>query len=52
MIRTFSENDLFAVMQIWLDTNIKAHSFILKDYWTDNYIEEIFVREANFVGVS
>ena len=37
MIRTFSENDLFAVMQIWLDANIKAHSFIPKDYWTDNY---------------
>ena len=37
MIRTFGENDLFSVMQIWLDTNIKAHSFIPKDYWTDNY---------------
>ena len=37
MIRTFSENDLFAVMQICLDANIKAHSFIPKDYWTDNY---------------
>lgn len=24
-------------MQIWLDTNIKAHSFIPKDYWTGNY---------------
>ena len=37
MIRTFSENDLFSVMQIWLDTNIKAHSFIPQNYWTDNY---------------
>lgn len=37
MIRPFRENDLFAVMQIWLDANIKAHSFISKDYWTDNY---------------
>ena len=37
MIRTFSENDLFSVMQIWLDTNIKAHSFIPQKYWTDNY---------------
>lgn len=37
MIRPFSENDIFAVMQIWLDANIKAHSFIPKDYWTDNY---------------
>ena len=37
MIRPFRENDLFAVMQIWLETNIKAHSFIPKDYQTDNY---------------
>ena len=37
MIRTFSENDLFSVMQIWLYTNIKAHSFIPQNYWTDNY---------------
>lgn len=37
MIRTFRKNDLFVVMQIWLETNIKAHSFIPKDYWTDNY---------------
>ena len=37
MIRAFRENDLFVVMQIWLDTNIKAHSFIPKNYWTDNY---------------
>ena len=37
MIRAFKENDLSAVMQIWLDTNIKVHSFISKCYWTDNY---------------
>ena len=37
MIRNLKENDLFVVMQIWLETNIKAHSFIPKDYWTDNY---------------
>ena len=37
MIRAFEENDLTAVMQIWLDTNIKAHCFIPKEYWTDNY---------------
>lgn len=37
MIRAFKENDLFVVMQIWLDTNIKAHSFIPQKYWTDNY---------------
>ena len=37
MIRTFSENDLTSVMQIWLDTNIKAHSFISQNYWIENY---------------
>lgn len=37
MIRAFEENDLTAIMQIWLDTNIKAHYFIPKEYWTDNY---------------
>ena len=37
MIRAFEENDLTAIMQIWLDTNIKTHYFIPKEYWTDNY---------------
>lgn len=37
MIRAFEEKDLTAVMQIWLDTNVKAHSFIPKEYWTDHY---------------
>ncbi len=37
MIRAFEENDLTAIMQIWLDTNIKTQYFIPKEYWTDNY---------------
>lgn len=37
MIRPFKEYDLTAILQIWLDTNIKAHCFIPKEYWTDNY---------------
>lgn len=37
MLRAFEEDDLTAIMQIWLDTNIKAHYFIPKEYWTDNY---------------
>lgn len=37
MIRAFEENDITSIMQIWLDTNIKAHYFIPKEYWTDNY---------------
>ena len=67
MIRAFRENDLYVVMQIWLDTNIKAHSFIPKKYWTDNYAmvkdilpqAEIYVYEddntsqiGSFIGLT
>lgn len=37
MIRKLRENDLTVVMEIWLDSNIKAHYFIPKDYWISNY---------------
>lgn len=37
MIRALKENDFTAVMQIWLHTNIEAHKFIQKEYWTNNY---------------
>lgn len=37
MIRAFEKKDLTAVMQIWLDTNMKAHYFIPEEYWTDHY---------------
>lgn len=36
MIRGYSEHDLDAVMRIWLDANIHAHSFISPDYWRGN----------------
>ena len=43
------------VMQIWLTTNIRAHDFIPKEYWTDNYKTvknilpqaEVYVYEDN-----
>lgn len=37
MIRKMEEKDIPDVLQIWLETNIKAHSFIEKEYWTGNY---------------
>lgn len=37
MIRAFRDNDLDNVMQIWLDTNIRAHTFIPQKYWKDNF---------------
>lgn len=65
VIRTFRENDLIDIMQIWLDTNRKAHNFISKEYWIDNYAAvkdllpqaEIYVYEdANqiegFIGLT
>jgi len=38
-------------MQIWLDTNIKVHHFIPKEYWADNYtaVEEILPQAEVYV---
>ena len=55
MIRAFKESDLSEVMQIWFDANVKAHNFIPKKYWLDNYAEvkkvlpkaEVYVYEDN-----
>lgn len=37
MIRKMQEEDLGEVAHIWLDTNLKAHSFIAAQYWKDNW---------------
>lgn len=37
MIREFKIDDLNDVMQIWLNSNIKAHNFINENYWRDNF---------------
>lgn len=37
MIRKQKEKDLAAIMQIWLETNTKAHSFIPEEYWLSKY---------------
>ena len=37
MIRQYNEDDIDAVMQIWLDTNIRAHNFISSGYWRINF---------------
>lgn len=37
IIRAFKADDLNDVMDIWLNTNIKAHSFINENYWISNY---------------
>lgn len=37
MIREFEDNDIDNIMQIWKCENIKAHNFIPKEYWENNY---------------
>ncbi|EGD47296.1 GCN5-related N-acetyltransferase [Ruminiclostridium papyrosolvens DSM 2782] len=37
MIRDFKKQDLDRIMDLWLDTNISAHSFIDNGYWESNY---------------
>ena len=61
------EKDISDVLQIWLETNIKAHSFIDKEYWIGNYEmvkqilpeAEVYVYEdekngriAGFIGIN
>ena len=37
MIRKLENNDVDKVMDIWLKSTVKAHDFIEKNYWEDNY---------------
>ena len=67
MIRKMEEKDISDVLQIWLETNIEAHSFIDKEYWTGNYEmvkqilpeAEVYIYEdekngqiAGFIGIN
>ena len=38
-------------MQIWFDTNIKAHHFISRQYWVDNYemVKDILPKKEIYV---
>ncbi|KHD36215.1 acetyltransferase [Clostridium acetobutylicum] len=37
MIKELKDSQIKRIMDIWLETNITAHSFIDKDYWVKNY---------------
>ncbi|ENZ00264.1 hypothetical protein HMPREF1092_02779 [Clostridium thermobutyricum] len=37
MIRKLRNEDIEKVMKIWKDSTIKAHDFISKEYWKNNY---------------
>ena len=53
MIRKFEINDIDEVMQIWQNENIKAHQFIPKEYWENNYnfVKEVLPNAEIYVYV-
>ena len=48
MIRNIVNNDIDKIMNIWLKSNIKAHAFIQKEYWENNYniVRDIYIPMA------
>lgn len=53
MIRKFEKKDLNAVMEIWVNENIRTHNFIAKEYWKDNYeyVKDILPKADIYVYV-
>ena len=49
MIRSLENKDIDRVMNIWLKSTIKAHDFISKEYWENNYndVKNIYIPMAN-----
>ena len=37
MIKELENYEIDTILDIWLKTNIKAHNFIDKNYWINNY---------------
>ena len=36
-IRRLQKEDLAAVMELWLHTNLQAHPFVSEAYWRENF---------------
>ena len=51
MIRGLQKADINKVADIWLNTNIKAHSFIPAQYWKDNFelVKELLLQAEVYV---
>lgn len=51
MIRKMKDNDISAVSEIWLNENIRAHSFIDNAYWISNleYVKEALKQAEVYV---
>lgn len=54
MIRKMKEEDITKVMTIWTKGNFKAHPFIEKDYWLENFNkvkEEYLYKSETYVYI-
>lgn len=51
MIKKFEVKELNQIMNIWLKTNISAHSFIDEDYWKNNFemVKEMMLESEVYV---
>lgn len=48
MIRKATSSDIKKIMQIWLDTNIKAHNFIDSSFWQKHFddVRDVYLAQA------
>ena len=51
MIRELQKADINKVADIWLDTNLTAHSFISSQYWQNNFefVKELLLQATVYV---
>ena len=51
MIRELRKVDINKVADIWLDTNVTAHSFISSQYWQNNFelVKELLLQATVYV---
>ena len=51
MIRALEKSDVGRTAEIWLDTNIRAHSFIPAEYWQENFepVREMLLQTEIYV---
>lgn len=50
-MRRLKRTDIDCVADIWLDTNIKAHNFIPRQYWLDNFeaVKDMLIQAEIYV---
>ncbi len=51
MIREMQKEDINRVADLWLETNLKAHSFIPAQYWKSNFefVKEMMLQAEVYV---